>query len=166
LDEPTNDLDIVTLELLEDRLVDYTGTVLLVSHDRAFLNNVVTSTLVFEEKSKVGEYAGGYDDWLVQRSRPAGTKEEKRGDKPKPQRKEKAATGKLSYHEKRELEALPKKIQALEDELEQLRGKMSDPEFYKGDKDDIKKAVSRLEAMEPELEETYGRWEILEGRAI
>jgi ATP-binding cassette subfamily F protein uup len=165
LDEPTNDLDIVTLELLEDRLVDYTGTVLLVSHDRAFLNNVVTSTLVFEEEGKVGEYAGGYNDWLVQRSRSAGAKEEKRGDKPKPERKKKAGPGKLSYHENRELKALPRQIQALEDEQEQLRSKMSDPEFYKGDQDAIKKAVSRLEAIEPELEATYGRWEELEGRA-
>ncbi len=164
MDEPTNDLDIVTLELLEDRLMDYAGTVLLVSHDRAFLNNVVTSTLVFEEAGTVGEYAGGYDDWLVQRSRTGGIKEEKREAKPKPVRKKKSASAKLSYHEKRELEALPEQIQALEDELEQLRRKMSDPEFYKGDKDDIKAAVSRMEAIEPELKAAYGCWEDLEGR--
>jgi ATP-binding cassette subfamily F protein uup len=165
LDEPTNDLDIVTLELLEERLMDYVGTVLLVSHDRAFLNNVVTSTLAFEEQGQVGEYAGGYDDWLVQRRPSVVAKENQRGDSSRTHRKKKAATRKLPYHEKQELEALPRRIQALEDELEELRLKMSDPGFYKGDSSEIKAAVSRLETIEPELEQAYGRWEILEGRA-
>jgi ATP-binding cassette subfamily F protein uup len=165
LDEPTNDLDIATLELLEERLVDYSGTVLLVSHDRAFLNNVVTSTLVFEEHGKVGDYAGGYDDWLTQRSRPVDAKDEKKADKPGPGKKKKNGTRKLSYNETQELKDLPQKIQALEDELEQLRGKMADPNFYKGDQNDIKEAVARMEAIEPELEAVYGRWEILEGRS-
>ncbi|MCP4197929.1 MAG: ATP-binding cassette domain-containing protein [Proteobacteria bacterium] len=164
LDEPTNDLDIATLELLEERLVDYSGTVLLVSHDRAFLNNVVTSTLVFEEHGRVGDYAGGYDDWLTQRPRPVDAKDEKKADQPGPDKKKKSGTRKLSYNETRELKNLPQRIQALEDELGQLRGKMADPNFYKSDQDDIKEAVARMAAIEPELEAAYGRWEILEGR--
>jgi ATP-binding cassette subfamily F protein uup len=112
----------------------------------------------------VGDYAGGYDDWLTQRPRPVDAKDEKKADKPGPGKKKRSATLKLSYNETRELKNLPQKIQELEDELEQLRGKMADPDFYKREQDDIKAAVARLETIEPELEAAYGRWEILEGR--
>ena len=120
LDEPTNDLDVETLELLEDRLLEYSGTILLVSHDRAFLNNVATSTIVFEGEGRLQEYVGGYDDWLRQRTAPdgplpTGLKEPKpRKDKP-PKEKQK-----LSYKETRELETLPQKLEALEEEKQRL----------------------------------------------
>ena len=133
LDEPTNDLDTETLELLEERLVEFAGTVLLVSHDREFLNNVVTSTIVFED-GDVREYVGGYDDWLRQRSEPPTAK----GDKPTPAKSRpqatsnKAQSGKrrLAYHEKRDLESLPRKIETLETEIGKLHAAMADPKFY------------------------------------
>src|SRR3989338_10321733 len=116
LDEPTNDLDIETLELLESLLVQYSGTVLLVSHDRTFLNNVVTSTLVLEGEGKVHEYPGGYDDWLMQRSvPPLEKKPEKKSSEPKVSEPPPAAR-KLSFKELYELENFPKQIEALEAE--------------------------------------------------
>ncbi len=131
MDEPTNDLDTETLELLEELLLDYPGTLLLVSHDRAFLNNVVTSTLVFEGEGRVGEYVGGYDDWLRQRPPASPEKAEKaaaRSEKPRPVRERRPT---LSFKEQRELEALPPRIESLEAEQAELVQTLSDPSFYR-----------------------------------
>ncbi len=163
LDEPTNDLDAETLELLEERLLEYSGTILLVSHDRAFLNNVATSTIVFEGGGRLQEYVGGYDDWLRQRTAPDGPpplapKEPKpRKDRP-PQEKRK-----LSYKETRELEALPQKLEALEEEKRRLMTTLNSPALYeRRDAVEINKASDRLEAVEKELDQAYGRWDELE----
>ncbi len=161
LDEPTNDLDIETLDLLEELLMDYSGTVLLVSHDRAFLNNVVTSTLVFEGEGKVNEYVGGYDDWLWQRkaSAPVEQAKEERREKPKLQREK---PRKLSFKEQKELEALPQKIETLEGEQQQIHTSMADPNFYRESGAKVSAMKARLEALETELAEAYKRWEELE----
>ncbi len=161
LDEPTNDLDAETLELLEELLLDFAGTLLLVSHDRAFLNNVVTSTLVFEGQGRVVEYAGGYDDWLLQRPKPAaaeGTEEKKartqRPAAPKPQR--------LTFNQAQELKALPGTIEALEREQAALHARMADPEYYKRGKAEIVADQRRLEEIEAAVSIAYARWEQLE----
>ncbi len=162
MDEPTNDLDTETLELLEDLLLDYEGTLLLVSHDRAFLNNVVTCTLVFEGEGHVGEYVGGYDDWLSQHASKAVQKMEKpfgKSEKQRPRRERKQA---LTYREQRELEGLPGQIEALEAEQKELYGLMSDPRFYRENGTEIAGARARLESLERELEEAYRRWEALD----
>ena len=172
LDEPTNDLDVDTLELLEELLSEYEGTLLLVSHDRTFLDNVVTSTLVFEGDGKFNEYAGGYEDWArYQRqipdvavetkkrangaaaSRPS---ENKRNEKPR----------KLSYKEQRELANLPEKIEALETEQVALNARMTDPEFYRQGNEKITATMARLEAVKSELEACYARWQDLELAAV
>ncbi len=162
MDEPTNDLDIETLELLEEVLMNYTGTLLLVSHDRTFLNNVVTSTLVLEGEGKVNEYVGGYDDWLKQRPKPPLEPKEKIQPKrekiPKPQR----SARKLTNKEKYELEALPHRIEELEAEQEHLYQTMADPGFYKQDGKTIAAARARLETLKHELTQCYQRWEELE----
>ena len=162
LDEPTNDLDVETLELLEDRLAAYTGTVLLVSHDRAFLDNVVTSTLVFEGEGKVKEYVGGYEDWLRQRKvDPWATPEDEspKATAPPPRKSRKKA---LSYRQRQELEALPERIDRLEEEKEALFAAMADPGFYQKDAAEIRKARERVEALDDELAQCYERWEELE----
>lgn len=162
MDEPTNDLDIETLELLEEVLMSYTGTLLLVSHDRTFLNNVVTSTLVLEGEGKVNEYVGGYDDWLKQRPKlpvePKEKKEPKREKIPKLQQ----GARKLTNKEKFELETLPHRIEELEAEQEQLYQTMADPGFYKQDGKTIASAKTRLETLKHELTQCYQRWEELE----
>ena len=163
LDEPTNDLDVDTLELLEDLLADYAGTLLLVSHDRTFLDNVVTSTLVFEGEGKVGEYVGGYEDWARQRAAAERTEAPKRASAPIEDRRGNG-TRKLSYKEQRELEALPGKIESLEAEQSQYHKLMGDGGFYKQPGDKITAAIGRLEAITRELEECYARWESLAGR--
>ena len=165
LDEPTNDLDAETLELLEELLYDFQGTVLLVSHDRTFLNHVVTSTLVFEGAGHVREYVGGYDDWLRQRPAPAPTKAAKPA-KTAPKR-EKAPSAaerprRMNNKERFELEALPERIEALEAEQAQLYTQMSDPAFYRGEGDEVAQVKARLDAIAQELEEVYKRWELLE----
>jgi ATP-binding cassette subfamily F protein uup len=168
MDEPTNDLDVETLELLEELLMNYAGTLLLVSHDRAFLDNVVTSTLVFEGEGRIGEYVGGYSDWLRQcRSAPAVTTGKprelpaaaktggttgKQGGRPR----------KLSYKDQRELDALPEKIELLEAEQAELQERTSNPEFYRQAEEASVAALARLEAVTAELEECYARWEALE----
>ncbi len=162
LDEPTNDLDAETLELLEELLHDFPGTVLLVSHDRTFLNNVVTSTLAFEGSGRVREYVGGYDDWLRQRqvsapSKPAKTAS-KREKAPPPSERPR----RMNNKERFELEALPERIEALETEQEQLYVQMSDPAFYRGEGDGVAQLKTRLDAIAQELEEAYKRWEALE----
>ena len=161
LDEPTNDLDAETLELLEELLFDYKGTVLLVSHDRALLNNVVTSTFVFEKEGKVQEYAGGYDDWLIQR--PAEIAE----TKPTPEKKVKkrlkpAGPRKLTFKEARELETLPQKIEAMETEQQEIYNSMADPSFYRQESALIIQAKARIEELEQSLAIAYKRWEKLE----
>ncbi|UCH52473.1 MAG: ABC transporter ATP-binding protein, partial [Pseudomonadota bacterium] len=169
-DEPTNDLDVDTLELLEELLAEYDGTLLLVSHDRAFLDNVVTSTLVFEGEGRVGEYVGGYEDWLRQRrAAPAPDKRERPEPKsPALTASAPAAPGqkkKLSYKETRELEALPARIEALEHEQQQLEVSISHSAFYQQDKSAIAETLGRVEQLRTELEGAYARWEELE-RAV
>jgi ATP-binding cassette subfamily F protein uup len=174
LDEPTNDLDAETLELLEERLVQFTGTVLVVSHDRAFLNNVVTSTIVFEEAG-IKEYIGGYDDWLRQRPiRPADARQvrssppQRSGDgsakgKSQPIASE-TKTGKrrLTYKEQQEQVALPVTIAQLEAEIDSLHQAMAQKEHYQQQSERIAAARNRLENLESELASVYERWEELE----
>ena len=162
MDEPTNDLDAETLELLEELLFDYSGTLLLVSHDRAFLDNVVTSTLVLEGDGRVGEYVGGYSDWLRQRPQAREEAEEKKADERRERPAKKARPKKRSYKENRELEVLPAQIEALESEQRSLHSKLSDPELYKQAGDEVAAVRERLEALEGELETAYARWEELE----
>ena len=161
MDEPTNDLDSDTLDLLEELLMDYSGTVLLVSHDRAFLNNVATSTIVFE-KGGVNEYIGGYDDWLSQRPQDTEAKAEKSQKQEKP-KKERSA--KFGFKEERELKELPGKIEALEAEQQNIYSKMSDPDFYKQGGQSAADAKAGVEKIEAELKEMYLRWEELEAKA-
>lgn len=164
MDEPTNDLDIQTLELLEELLLEYSGTLLLVSHDRAFLNNVVTSTLVFEENGKIGEYIGGYDDWLRQKqSVPVPEKAPSRV-REKKKSASRPASPKLGYMEKRELANLPQQIEALEKEQANIFKKMTSPDFYKTDKATIAHITARHDELECLLETAYARWEDLESR--
>jgi ATP-binding cassette subfamily F protein uup len=164
LDEPTNDLDMETLELLEDRLISYSGTILLVSHDREFLNNVVTSTLVFEGNGAVAEYPGGYDDWLIQRPVPVEEKIEHTAKKPpaatRDEKKDKPR--RLTFKEGKELEELPGVIEKLEQDQKGIYAQMADPDFYKGSADNIPKAQKRLDKIEKELKTAYARWEELE----
>jgi ATP-binding cassette subfamily F protein uup len=166
LDEPTNDLDIETLELLESLLVGYQGTVLLVSHDRAFLNEVVTSTLAIEPNGLIGEYDGGYDDYLCQR--PETLAAESKIVAASEQVQERIAIEKrkkLSFKEKREMEALPGQIESIEAELRNLHATMADSSFYKQDRGAIAEAKSRLDELEQALAVTYERWAALEGAA-
>jgi len=168
LDEPTNDLDAETLELLEDLVVNYSGTVLLVSHDRAFLNNVVTSTLAFEGEGVVREYDGGYDDYVRQRPKPSSpAAEAKREPSPPPKATSSQSTApkKLSFKEQRELEGLPEQIAMLEAEQAELHASMADPSFFKQDGAAIAAATANLQALEARLAELYARWESLESRA-
>jgi ATP-binding cassette subfamily F protein uup len=164
LDEPTNDLDAETLELLEERLVDFAGTILLVSHDREFLNNVVTSTIAFEAEG-VREYVGGYDDWVRQRT-PAAVVEEKAAppkSKPQPDMDQPASRKRrLAYHEKRELESLPAKIESLDAEIAELHVVVSQPEFYKQASSEIARQQTQLKQLEEQLAAAYHRWEELE----
>ena len=161
MDEPTNDLDVETLELLEELLIEYKGTLLLVSHDRAFINNVVTDSLVFEGNGQVNSYVGGYDDWLRQRSQPESKPTTVKTDKSKPKATT-AGTKKLSYNDQRDYDALPKKIEALDAELEQIQQSLSDPELYQKDADKVAELNSRVEAIEAELTQCYERWEALD----
>jgi ATP-binding cassette subfamily F protein uup len=168
LDEPTNDLDIETLELLEEQLVEWPGTLLLVSHDRIFLDNVVTSTIVFEGDGRIQEYVGGYQDWLRQAQRTQREQRTQRKDRTDP--KESAAVSavaerkKLSYKEQRELEALPGRIEALESEQRVLGEKIAGPEFYKEDAGGIKTSLDRVNELQRELARVYARWDELESR--
>ncbi len=165
LDEPTNDLDSETLELLEEQLVDFSGTLLMVSHDRTFLNNVVTSTIVFED-GQVNEYVGGYDDWRAtvdRREQSAVAKPETPQKKPatkspRPQ----TETKKLSYNQQRELDQLPERIDALESEIAKLHEVMADPVFYQGGGEEIAAKSSLLQQLQQDLADAYARWEELE----
>lgn len=162
LDEPTNDLDAETLELLEDLLVEYSGTLLLVSHDREFLNNVVGSTLAINPDGTVTETVGGYDDWLREQqttASPASSAAKSAAEKAKPA-KERAR--KLSFKEERELEGLPDRIAGLEEEQQRLHATLADPEFYKTAGPEVATLNARLEELDGELLAAYARWEQLE----
>jgi len=172
LDEPTNDLDIETLEVLEELLMDYAGTLLLVSHDRAFLNNLVTSTLALDESGRVKEYIGGYDDWRQEKaaqSRAAEGKTIRAGGQVQPDIS--ASNRKPGYKEqraieaeKRELAELPGRIEALEAEQHKLSDSMTDSSFYQREASQISQAMNRLKDLEAELATAYQRWEELEDR--
>jgi ATP-binding cassette subfamily F protein uup len=165
LDEPTNDLDIDTLEVLEDLLLEYEGTLLLVSHDRAFLNNIVTSTLILDGTGNVSEYVGGYDDWHKQIEQIPAPQTKPKPDSTRPAESKtdsKSIPRKLSYNEKRELEELPKRIEVLEAEQHQLTLKLEDPSFYQQEGATITQAVNRLQELHDELSIAYQRWAELE----
>ena len=159
LDEPTNDLDLETLELLEDYLENYTGTIIMVSHDRAFINNIVTSTLVFEGGGAVKEYVGGYDDWLRQRT--VETKPVK-VIAAKSVAVKASSSVKFGFRQQKELDSLPQTIQALETEREQLFLDMGDPALYKKDKSELEDKKRRLETIKDSIIQMYARWEELE----
>ncbi|WP_069861166.1 ATP-binding cassette domain-containing protein [Pseudomonas citronellolis] len=171
LDEPTNDLDVETLELLEEVLLGFDGTVLMVSHDRAFLDNVVTSTLVFEGEGRVREFVGGYQDWLRQGGSPRllGVGEEKAA-KPEPAPQAAAAPAaapeaakkKLSYKLQRELEAIPGQIDALEAELAGVQEEISAPSFYQRPAEETRVVLERLDSLQAELDRLIERWAELE----
>ena len=162
MDEPTNDLDVETLELLEGLVVDYPGTVLLVSHDRAFLNNVATGTLSVEPDGLVREYDGGYDDYLRQRPNPASSVPKPDDPPGVPSSPPKEKPRKLNNKERRELEELPRRIETIEAELQALHETMADPAFYRREGVSIAEARGRLETLDRDLAEAYSRWEELE----
>jgi ATP-binding cassette subfamily F protein uup len=159
LDEPTNDLDIDTLDLLEELLIEYKGTIILVSHDRAFLNNVVTSTYVFEGQGIINQFVGGYDDWLRQRENIAAPIAiEAVNALTKATQKDRKRT----YKDQRELDELPQKIELLENQVELISQKMSEPSFYQSDRSEIESTENTLTNTQTELEHCYQRWELLE----
>ena len=171
MDEPTNDLDAETLELLEDLLVEYQGTLLLVSHDREFLDNVVTSTLVFEGEGRIGDYVGGYADWLREKDKRAVVAARAAELAFNKGRQTGGSTGptttpvrrrKLTNREQRELEALPKQIEALEAEQAELTAKLADPAFYKKEPAEFSTVKARLDALEQEHARAFARWEEME----
>jgi ATP-binding cassette subfamily F protein uup len=191
LDEPTNDLDIETLELLEEVLVEWPGTLLLVSHDRVFLDDVVTSTLVFEGEGRIQEYVGGYHDWVRQRDAAMSSDAAVSRRFPSTQHESRhvartrdsgegvndAADGlqtvpsaavhkrKLSYKEQRELHELPARIEALEQEQRALEARISGPDFYKSSRAEIEAALARVDPLAKALLDAYARWHDLESRA-
>jgi ATP-binding cassette subfamily F protein uup len=159
MDEPTNDLDAETLEVLEEMVSEYPGTLLLVSHDREFLDNVVTSTLVFEGQGRVHEYVGGYSDWMRQRrtgAPPASGAGAAASDRVKRKPRNR------SYKEQRELDSIPERIQALETLQGELQGALADPEFFRESPAEASAALERLQALGAELEVAYARWDALE----
>ena len=180
LDEPTNDLDVETLELLESLLVEYQGTVLLVSHDREFVDNVVTSSIVFEGQGSISQFVGGYSDmkaWYDEKDAKAkaadseheqSKSEKKLGSKERENKSKSPASpsvgspNKLSYKDKRELETLPKTIETMEDELSALQSKVNTPEFFQQAQTDVQKALDALAECEDKLSAAYARWDELE----
>jgi ATP-binding cassette subfamily F protein uup len=173
LDEPTNDLDAETLELLEERLVEFAGTVLVVSHDRAFLDNVVTSTLVFEPTGRDGafavkEYVGGYTDWLRQRPEPPAAPAARESPAPLaaaatvPPATAEAPKKKRSFKEQRELEQLPAVIESLETETAAVHAAMAEPGYFRQPGDLLARDQARLRDLEARLAEAFARWEALE----
>jgi ATP-binding cassette subfamily F protein uup len=163
LDEPTNDLDIDTLDLLEELLIDYKGTVLLVSHDRSFLNNVVTSTLVFEGNAVINQYIGGYDDWLRQRKAEQTPNNEKpSATAAKASSKTDAPVKKRSYKVQRELDKLPAEIERLETEIGAISEQMNKPDFYQAERSVTAATEKNLATVQEQLNHCYQRWEQLE----
>ena len=165
MDEPTNDLDVETLELLEELLLDYKGTLLLVSHDRDFLDNVVTSTLVLEGEGRLGDYVGGYSDWLRQRRVPTAAAGPTTAAKPalSKQPEPAAAKRKLGFKEARELEQLPALIETLEAEVASRTEAMNDPAYYQQSPAQLQRANDELAAKQAELDRAYQRWSELDG---
>ncbi len=169
LDEPTNDLDVETLELLEEILMDYKGTVLLVSHDRAFMDNVVTSILVLEGNGRVSEHVGGYSDWASRGGRlvglddpaPSSTGAQDEPDKSAAGEKPKAKAKKLSYKDQRELDGLPDRIESLETQQAELEAKISAPDFYEQGHEVTSAVLEELAGVQAELEAAFARWEEL-----
>jgi len=177
LDEPTNDLDIETLELLEQWLTTWPGTLLLVSHDRAFIDHVVTSTLVFEGSGRVVEYPGGYEDWLRQRPKIDSASAPARRTAGTPALQQDAVQNaiqntvqsrprKLSYKEQQEFEQLPARIEALESEQQQLQSVVAGPLFYTQPAGEIIRILARLEELDELLLECYVRWDAFDSRAV
>jgi ATP-binding cassette subfamily F protein uup len=183
LDEPTNDLDLETLELLEEQLIEWSGTLLLVSHDRVFLDNVVTSTFAFEGEGTVNEYVGGYQDWLRQSAQSTQSTQRQQSTQRRPSETSKQAKPsasaavsapsavsaraerkRLSYREARELEALPGQIEVLEAEQRALSERIAGPDFYKEPPETIQTSLERIEALQRELLVVYARWDELESR--
>ncbi len=164
MDEPTNDLDTDTLQLLEDMLIAYKGTVFLVSHDREFLNNVVTSTIVFEGNGRLSEYVGGYDDWLWQRGLaiPSTGKVKETANPERLRAKQAARQRILTFNEKKELEALPGLIESLESERARLYESLADPDFYRQDGSRIPATKATIQELEKKIAAGYQRWELLE----
>jgi ATP-binding cassette subfamily F protein uup len=171
MDEPTNDLDLETLELLEELLLNYEGTLLLVSHDRTFLDSVVTGILAFEDQGLVREYVGGYQDWIRQGGRfPTPEKSPARlktagkvaATHEAPGIEEKKPARKLSYKLQRELELLPGEIETLESQIAELETTLSHPDFYQQDADKVAKTVQQMEKLQQGLEEKMQRWMELE----
>ncbi|GAB1408720.1 ATP-binding cassette domain-containing protein [Thermomonas brevis] len=170
MDEPTNDLDVETLELLEELLLDYPGTLLLVSHDRDFLDNVVTSTLVLEGDGRLGDYVGGYSDWLRQRPTPSDSTPAPQATRPAPPSPAPAAATapapakkKLSYKDQRELDALPARVEQLEADIGARTAAMEEPAFYTQEAAAQTRANAELAALQAELDAAYARWETLDG---
>ena len=165
LDEPTNDLDIETLEVLEEKLCEYTGTLIVVSHDREFLDNVVTSTIVFEEDGKVQEYVGGYSDWarrghaLAVTDNPYG---QERKAREAAERRKSRKPNKLSYKDQLELDRLPAEIEQIEAEIASLQAVVAAPDFYKQDADVVQEKLQALSDTERRLEQRIERWGELE----
>lgn len=159
MDEPTNDLDVETLELLEELLVDYAGTLILVSHDRTFLNNVVTSTIAFEGDGVIHDYAGGYDDWLTQRRTPA--EKPQASNVSSAEKSEANKQKKISAQEQKELKTIPVQIEKLEAEQEILFKQMAEPGFYQKNPKEAAKVKERSEELAVELKKLYDRWEAL-----
>jgi ATP-binding cassette subfamily F protein uup len=169
MDEPTNDLDMETLELLEEILLTFDGTLLMVSHDRAFLDNVVTSSIVFEGNGEVNHYVGGYQDWAERGGKFADKAVKDNNDLPEIESKEQSSKpqqqsgpGKLSYKLQRELNQLPAKIETAENEVTTLEGTISDPAFYKKDQETIDATLKAVSTAQETLEQLYSRWEEIE----
>jgi ATP-binding cassette subfamily F protein uup len=172
LDEPTNDLDVETLELLEDILLEFKGTVLLVSHDRAFMDNVITNLIVFEGHGRIKEYVGGYSDWVAKGGRLVSTEEDATSEptstkpaepKPAPIPTKQKALKKLSYKEQQELKTLTAQIEKLEAALATFEDKIGQADFYSGEKAVIEATLKEVSSTQEELDRAYKRWEQLEG---
>jgi ATP-binding cassette subfamily F protein uup len=173
LDEPTNDLDIETLELLEELLQEYKGTLFLVSHDRAFIDNVVTQTIASEGDGVWREYAGGYQDWAdyqagrrkeeAAQASAAKRNEAEMAQAAKTAKAKSGAAGKLNFKDARELEALPGRIAALEAEQKTLAARLADPAFYQSESAEAPRLAKRLSEIDDELLLLLERWEALEG---
>jgi ATP-binding cassette subfamily F protein uup len=157
LDEPTNDLDVETLELLEEMLVDYAGTLLLISHDRTFLNNIVSSTIVMEGEAIIEQYVGGYDDYIQQKSEKLSAKPKKELD---PKAKVRNISQKLSFNEQQLLKSLPEKIEDIENEISMSQKLLSDPDFYQNP--DAQNLTIKLNSMEKDVRLLYEKWSELD----
>jgi ATP-binding cassette subfamily F protein uup len=160
LDEPTNDLDVETLELLEEMLVEYNGTLILISHDREFLNNVVSSTVVLDGDGVINQYAGGYDDYLIQKKDDLVAQKSQAKPKQIVKKSAEKPSKKLNYKQQQRLKELPKKIEKAEAEMTQIQTKLSDPAFFQTD--ESQDALARLARLEADLERYFDQWSALE----